>query len=310
MKQTNDVQIYTENNEQLNVSRWGITREIEGDFFRANLDFSPYNERISILDFNIINPDGMNEFIGIIDDLANYNEFGKVWGKIDENNSSLFLDNGFSAEAVIYDYFGFKKNAVICSRFYGDRGKSKTHSENLSVLETVLAKAEEAKNNNNMPDGYSFKTADTGDLNNLASLFKEVFPTYPYPVCDPNYLESTLDHIIYGLLYNAEDKLVAAASAEIDYSVGSAEMTDFATLSSEQGNGLASILLENLESTLPEKNIHCLYTIARSTSFGMNMVFAKHGYRYTGTLVNNCNISGGFEDMNVWCKSTYPQKIC
>lgn len=32
MKQTNDVQIYTENNEQLNVSRWGITREIEGDF--------------------------------------------------------------------------------------------------------------------------------------------------------------------------------------------------------------------------------------------------------------------------------------
>jgi hypothetical protein len=34
----------------------------------------------------------------------------------------------------------------------------------------------------------------------------------------------------------------------------------------------------------------------------MNRVFYNRRYRWTGTLVNNCHISGGFEDMHVWCK--------
>jgi hypothetical protein len=35
----------------------------------------------------------------------------------------------------------------------------------------------------------------------------------------------------------------------------------------------------------------------------MNRVFFNNDYGWTGTLVNNCHISGGFEDMHVWCKS-------
>jgi hypothetical protein len=34
----------------------------------------------------------------------------------------------------------------------------------------------------------------------------------------------------------------------------------------------------------------------------MTRVFYNRGYVYTGTLVNNCHISGGFEDMHVWCR--------
>jgi len=32
----------------------------------------------------------------------------------------------------------------------------------------------------------------------------------------------------------------------------------------------------------------------------MNITFAKAGYRYAGTLVNNTDISGTIESMNVW----------
>ncbi|MDD4047577.1 MAG: putative beta-lysine N-acetyltransferase, partial [Clostridia bacterium] len=39
------------------------------------------------------------------------------------------------------------------------------------------------------------------------------------------------------------------------------------------------------------------------TSYGMNISFAKHRYQYCGTLINNTNISGSIESMNVWYKA-------
>ena len=49
--------------------------------------------------------------------------------------------------------------------------------------------------------------------------------------------------------------------------------------------------------------IHDLYTLARADEVGMNCVFAKLGYAYTGRLVNNCRMPNGWESMNIWCKS-------
>ena len=52
-----------------------------------------------------------------------------------------------------------------------------------------------------------------------------------------------------------------------------------------------------------QKNMRTAYTIARAISPGMNITFAKAGYKFSGTLINNTNISGGIESMNVWYKS-------
>jgi hypothetical protein len=54
---------------------------------------------------------------------------------------------------------------------------------------------------------------------------------------------------------------------------------------------------------MAERAILNLYTISRARSAGMSRVFYNRGYEWTGTLVNNCHISGEFEDMHVWCKS-------
>jgi putative beta-lysine N-acetyltransferase len=80
-------------------------------------------------------------------------------------------------------------------------------------------------------------------------------------------------------------------------------MTDFATLPSQRGVGLAKHILAALEGDMAERGIHNLYTIARARSAGMNRVFYNRGYAWTGTLVNNCHIAGQFEDMHVWCKT-------
>jgi len=35
----------------------------------------------------------------------------------------------------------------------------------------------------------------------------------------------------------------------------------------------------------------------------MNRVFYNLGYEFMGRLVNNCDIQGAFEDMNIWVRS-------
>jgi hypothetical protein len=44
-------------------------------------------------------------------------------------------------------------------------------------------------------------------------------------------------------------------------------------------------------------------TIARALSYPINATLARAGYAWGGTLVNNTNICGGFESMNVWYRA-------
>ena len=54
---------------------------------------------------------------------------------------------------------------------------------------------------------------------------------------------------------------------------------------------------------MQRRGILTAYTIARSLSYGMNITFARQGYRFGGTLTNNTEISGAIESMNVWYRS-------
>ena len=100
-----------------------------------------------------------------------------------------------------------------------------------------------------------------------------------------------------------DEKIIALASAEMDVTSLNVEMTDFATLPEYQGNGLAIYLLKWMEDEMRKKNMKIAYSISRAVSFGVNIIFAKSGYEYSGTLLNNTNISGNIESMNIWYKS-------
>ncbi len=79
-------------------------------------------------------------------------------------------------------------------------------------------------------------------------------------------------------------------------------MTDFATLPQYRKQGIAQKLLHEMERNIKEKDFRMSYTIARAMSPGINITFARCGYTYAGTLINNTNISGSIESMNVWYK--------
>ena len=100
-----------------------------------------------------------------------------------------------------------------------------------------------------------------------------------------------------------EGRIVSAASAEIHPSVKAAELTDCATSEEARGLGLMSHILVRLEDEMRREGYICAYTMARARSWGMNTVFHRLGYAFNGRLVNNCDIFGDLEDMNIWVKN-------
>jgi putative beta-lysine N-acetyltransferase len=108
-------------------------------------------------------------------------------------------------------------------------------------------------------------------------------------------------HVAYfGVRRNG--RLIALSSAETDHTASNVEMTDFATLPECRGLSLARILLHTMERAMIDEGIRTAYTIARAASPGMNVTFARMGYEFGGTLINNTQISGTIESMNIWYK--------
>ena len=96
---------------------------------------------------------------------------------------------------------------------------------------------------------------------------------------------------------------MSAASAELNVQDFNAEITDCATDPAYRGKGLLRLLLMELEEELFRRQVYCLYSLARSLSFGMNAVLHQLGYLYSGRLTRNCKIGGDFEDMSLWVKN-------
>jgi putative beta-lysine N-acetyltransferase len=102
----------------------------------------------------------------------------------------------------------------------------------------------------------------------------------------------------FGIFRSA--KLIALASAE--RSESGTEMTDFATDPDYRRASLAAHILAAMEADARQNGVKTAFTIARSVSYGINIMFARGGYTFAGTLVNNTNISGRVQSMNIWYK--------
>jgi putative beta-lysine N-acetyltransferase len=272
---------------------------IDGDGFETSVYFSPLNQRIQVLKYAAEDPENMIE---VLKDTARKAGFGKVFLKAPLHDLASLEDAGMCNEAVITGYFA-GQDAVVMSAFIDDERQQRPHA---AEEESILTKIRTRPASSAVPDlpvGYEMNLGKLSDAAEVAELYQAVFASYPFPITDPAYIRSTMEsHVFYRIIRDASGALVAAASAEANPELSNAEMTDFATLPSQRGLGLAQHLLAALERDMEERSITNLYTIARARSAGMNRVFYNFSYELTGTLVNNCHISGQFEDMHVWCK--------
>lgn len=269
------------------------------NFGRSLLQHGPENNRVYLMKLD------RSDFPAILEhlnELALRNGYSKVFAKIPGYARDRFEQHGYRVEAQIPGFYNGQEEGLFMARYYHrDRLIDHAADRVQQVLETAHAKATVPPQ---VPssDEFSCRLASTADCPQMADLYRQVFASYPFPIDDPAYLSGTMDeNVVYAGIWQ-QDHLLALASAEIDKDAASAEMTDFATHPDFRGRGFAHLLLQRLEELLTEHGIKTCFTIARATSYGMNIVFAQSAYRFGGTLVKNTQISGGLESMNVWYK--------
>lgn len=234
--------------------------------------------------------------------LAEKNTYTKIVAKIPDELLNNFLENGYIIEARIPKlYNGNRDGSFMCKYFDETRKTDAFKGRYLDILE-IASQKDVQDRNVSLGEGYECRQAKEGDIAYITDLYQTIFKSYPFPIYDKNYIAKTMqDNVIYyGIWY--KKTLVGLSSIEIDKKNSNAEMTDFAVLNEHRGKGLAFILLKEMEKRLKELNIKTAFTIARAKSAGMNITFAKSGYQYAGTLINNTDIAGQIESMNVWYK--------
>lgn len=263
------------------------------------LQHGKLNDRIYLMKLSKKDIPNIMEYL---DELALAQGYSKIFAKVPVSAKDHFMKNNYLPEAFIPRFYDGKEDAYFMGKFFSS---SRMIDNRIKEINNVLNFVGSRKYDDlyfDLPDGYSFKICDKSQVSRMAEVYRMVFETYPFPIFDSQYIMKTMDeNIIYYSIWK-NNKIVSLSSCEMDIHSHNVEMTDFATLPEFRGNGFAVYLLNKMEDEMKKRKMKIAYTISRALSYGMNLTFAKMNYEYSGTLLNNTNISGSFESMNVWYK--------
>ena len=244
------------------------------------------------------------DYPAIIDRLTNLarkEDYTKIIAKVPEHCSAGFNNAGFEAEAQVPGFYRGSEDGFFMAKYFDDE---RAVASNDDKIDRVIERATQTPPAvpGELDDTYQCRSLTPDDANQLAALYRNVFETYPFPIRDPGFLAEAMagETVFFGIFHDGE--LAAASSCEMDSASLNVEMTDFATRPDFRAQGLASSLLSEMGREMSSRGIKTAYTIARSVSYGMNITFAKLRYALAGTLINNTDISGSLESMNVWYK--------
>ena len=266
----------------------------------ALVQHGPLNDRVYLMKLGEAQPEQLVD--GLLRKATDAG-YSKVFAKIPESADEPFLDAGFEKEARVPGFFDGIEPASFLGYYLDSERKQEEDLEKLDdILE--LARNQDALISPPPLSGTEFtmRRCIKDDVETMAGIYQDIFPTYPFPIHDPDYLWDTMQSHVEYFGVETHNHLVALSSAEIDLESKNAEITDFAALPGWRGNSLGTYLLTRMEQAMKAKSIKTAYTIARAASPGMNITFAKCDYEYGGRLINNTNISGQIENMNIWYK--------
>ncbi|NLP49196.1 putative beta-lysine N-acetyltransferase [Bacillus sp. RO1] len=258
-----------------------------------------YNKRLKIEDFR----GNIDHIIQCIEDWSKQPHIEKVIIKSRKDHVTSLMERGFLLEASIPGYFLGGEGYFLCKYKHVDRYNSDKWCEEDSILESVWKKRKQK--DIFLDSNLTLRVAEVTDAKALSGFYKNVFPIYPVPIEDPNYImEQIHSNTVFMLIEEKENgEIIAAASAAINDSYSNAEITDCATSPTKRKGGYMNFLIRALEAELVKRQIYSSYSIARALSFGMNAVLHNLDYTYKGRLKNNCYIFDKIEDMNVWSKN-------
>jgi putative beta-lysine N-acetyltransferase len=274
----------------------------------SQIQHGPFSDRVYALR---LAASDMPEILDDLEELSVERGYGKIVVKARESHLGELEARGFRVEATIPELFGTGENGLFAGKFLDPQRAVEPRIRRVKEVLEVARREGVGGAPSNEPwtdptevdTELELREAEAEDVEAVASCYRSVFESYPFPIHDPEFIENALDEGTRFFTVWDGESLVAASSMEPGGAPGAVEMTDFATLPSHRGRGLATALLRVMDGQARDVGLRLAYTIARSVSFGMNITFARRSYRYAGTLVNNTQIAGSIESMNVWFKS-------
>ena len=257
------------------------------------------NSRVKIIDFCNISVQNIKRLIHF----ASKQHMGKIICNCDIENLDNFIKAGFHLEGKIDGYFK-GKDAFCMSYFISkDRTLYNEHSKEDLILKQSLNKKDTFIYNSDNSN-YHIRNASESDIGGMIKLFSRTFSTYPSEIFSEDYLKNTLNKkVLYKVAVDNNNRIIGVASADLDRENLNAEITDCATHPHYRNKGILSNIIYFLELELKNMEFITLYSLSRAIHPGINFVLSKHGYTFRGKLINNCNICGGFENMNIWVKN-------
>lgn len=266
--------------------------------YTAMLTLDFFNERLRVIDYrgNVLS------IVNDIQDLFNEHPLSKMIFHCRPEHWKLLLSFGFELEAIFQGFFNGTDNYAMALYKSVERRTNNNWIKEDQILTSILNTGRNQIAIKDIPEIYQYRKAIVRDAESLAMLYEQVFPIYPTPMNDPNYVKKVMIEGAIFYIVECNKQIVSAASADVNKTYNHAELTDCATAPEHRKYGLMKKLLIMLEDDLKNEQIFCVFSIARSLSFGMNAAFYQLGYEYRGRMANNCYIYHALEDMNVWVK--------
>ncbi|QHZ47320.1 putative beta-lysine N-acetyltransferase [Bacillus sp. NSP9.1] len=273
-----------------------MTEKWSNEYGTLEIDLDVLNKRIRVINYE----GDVASFFPDILKAAKARNLEKIIIFAKARDRTAMLEHLYEPEGQIDGYFNGHDAELFVRYVKESRRETQDWHRQDQMLETLFCtkclKAEKKSE-------FKIRRADAEDAPLMAKLYKDVFPVYPAPVFDHTYLEKLMaEGTVYRLAFD-ENKLIAAAAADINPALGHAELTDCAVLPSYRGSSLTKLLITALEADLKKAGIFSVFSIARAASFGMNASLYHLSYRYRGRLINNCLIYEAIENMNIWCKN-------
>ncbi len=250
----------------------------------------------------VLHPEDAGEIVPYLDKLAIENQYTKIFAKIPIGYEKIFAEAGYEREALIPGFYRGEKDALFLGKFFSSERRLDEHPSRIrEVIEAAREKALASEAEAGIGD-LTIRKASIRDIPELCRIYREVFSSYPFPIYEERYLAETMRTNVRYYVACGGSGIAGVSSSEMAPDAGNTEMTDFATLPGYRGRGLATALLRFMDADMALEGFFTGYTIARAVSYGINITFARNGYKFAGTLINNTNIAGSIESMNVWFK--------
>ncbi len=260
------------------------------------------SDRIYLMKYH---PEDTELLIKHIIGLRSTHGYTKIVLKIPYSCQPFFSRCHLTLEACIPNFYPEHDDAIFVSRFF-DPGRRRDAASD--TIHTILQVCKDKKHGSSyVSEQMLVRPANPSDVHLMAALYHRNFSTYPFPIHDPDYLLISMNQGISFFVGEIEGEIVALGSCEPDSYASAVEMSDLVVDPSNRGFGLSKTILLYMENQMKENKIKTSYTICRAESAPVNLLFSGSGYTYGGTLIQNTNICGKIESMNIWYK---PLQTC